>query len=178
MTIHNATSQSITNSDSTPRVANQAGVGAGGAGQRSGDYVTVPAAAAAGSVFRLVRVKSNVVVQSLTFESEAQGAGKVQLGVYYADDQRDLAPGNSANLGLVVSGAVQFFSQGDIDCSSAVTPTNYCRCSINNKLIPLWQALGLATDPGGKFDICATVHTTDVTTGTGRLGIFVDFIEP
>lgn len=177
MTIHNAVSQSITNSDASPRVMNTAGIGAGGEDTTALDYITVPAAAAAGSVFQLVRIKSNLIVQSIVFESEAQGAGKVQLGLYWADDARDLSPNQIANKGAVVSGQVALFS-GDIDCTSAVTPVEKCLMSVDKKQMPIWQAAGLTSDPGGKFDICATVHTTDVTTGTGKLGIRVQGVQP
>ncbi len=40
---------------------------------------------------------------------------------------------------------------------------------------PLWQAIGLTSDPKTSLDICATVHTTDVTTGTGALGALVTY---
>lgn len=170
----NATSQSIQNSDASPRVANTAGVGAAARLGVADDYVTVPAAAAAGSIFRLVRVKSNVYVKSLMFNSEAQGAGKVQLGLYYADSAEDIAPGNSANLGAVINASL--FS-GDIDCTSAVADTEKNGLTLDKRQQPLWQAAGLSSDPGGKFDICATVHTTDMTTGTGKLGVRASFAE-
>lgn len=175
MTVHDASSASITNLDATP--SSKAAAGAAGMA-RVGyitDYVTVPASAAATSVFRFVRVPSNTMVQALAFESEAQGAGKVQLGVYYPDDNRYLAPGNSGNNGLVVSASL--FS-GDIDCASAVTPSDKCLMSIDKKQMPLWQAAGLSSDPGGYLDICATVHTTDVTTGTGKMGVAARVVMP
>lgn len=177
MTVHNASSTSIANLDLAPAITkSSAGVaGAGRVGYIT-DYVTVPAAAAATSVFRLVRVPSNVVVTAVYFESEAQGAGKVELGTYYPDDNRYLAAGNTGNNGLVVS--ANGFNSGDIDCTSAVTPTDYCRVSLDKKQMPLWQAQGLSTDPGGHLDICATVHTTDVTTGTGKMGVNVRVIYP
>lgn len=167
MTTHNATSASISNLDATPIVGNPAGAGGMAELASIDDYVTVPASAAAGSIFRLVRVRSNVVLKSLVFESEAQGAGKVELGLYYADDARYVAPGNSANVGVVINASL--FS-GDIDCSSAVTPVEKNLMSLDKKQQPLWQAAGLSSDPAGYFDIAATVHTTDVTTGTGKLG--------
>lgn len=175
MTVHNAQSGSIVNADASPRVTNSAGEGAPGYEQSVTDYVTVPASAAATSVFQLVRVDTKIHLKALIFESEAQGAGKVELGLYYADAAADLAPGNSANSGVAISAAL--FS-GDIDCASAVTPADKNLMSIDKKNMPLWQAAGLSSDPGGKFDICATVHTTDVTTGTGKMGVRAVFITP
>jgi hypothetical protein len=177
MTTHNAASASITNNDASPRVTNTNGEGGAGYLQEQSDYVTVAAAAAALSQLRFVRVDTKIHLKSLIFESEAQGAGKVQLGLYYADNDNDIAPGNSANKGAVVSGCVALFSD-DIDCASAVLPTDKNLMSVDKKNMPLWQAAGLATDPGGKFDIVGTVHTTDVTTGTGKMGVRANFVTP
>lgn len=178
MTVHNAVSGSITDYDASPRVMHTAGEGAAAILGVVDDYVTVPAAAAATSVFRIVRVKSNVKVKRVILENEAQGAGKVQVGVYYADTAADIAPGNSPNSGAVIS--VSLFS-GDVDLTSAVLPKDVTNNSgsytLDKRAQPLWQAAGLSSDPGGKFDICATVHTTDVTTGTGKLGLTVSFAE-
>ena len=42
---------------------------------------------------------------------------------------------------------------------------------------PLWEVLGLTADPHRVYDVCATVATTDVTTGTGRLGVRVGYVR-
>jgi len=65
----------------------------------------------------------------------------------------------------------------DIDCASAVAPTDKTNSggtyTIDKRGKQLWDALGLTSDPGGYFDIVAVVHTTDVTTGTGKMQIRV-----
>lgn len=177
MTTHNAVSGSITNFDASPAVGNAAGYGGAGLLAEADDYVTVPASAAAGSVFRILRLRSNVILKSLVFASEAQTVGKVELGAYYPDDARYVAGGSGLETGAAISAAC--FS-GDIDCSSAVVPTEKILAALTmDKLkMPLWQAVGLSSDPGGYIDICATVHTTDVTTGTGKLGLTAKFIAP
>jgi hypothetical protein len=81
-----------------------------------------------------------------------------------------------------VSAAIDadFFATA-IDCASAVVPTEVVNESGTNTLDkrnqPLWQAAGLTTDPGGYFDIVASVITTAVTTGTGKFGISVKFTD-
>ena len=66
-------------------------------------------------------------------------------------------------------------------CASLVTPTEVVnestQYSMNERVLPLWQAAGLSADPGGLFDVVATVVTTDVTTGTGKLGVRVGFVN-
>lgn len=173
-------STSITNLDSTPIVANTAGNGAAGRPQTVFGTITPAAADGAGTKYLYVRVRSSVVIQTVSFESEAQGAGKVQIGLYYADDARYLA-GGSANAGVVID--AKFFSD-DLDLASAVPPKDVTyngtapTYNISKRGQPLWQAAGLSSDPGGWFDIVATVHTTDITTGTGRTLLRATFIEP
>lgn len=167
----------ITNLDSTPVVPNTTGEGAPGYVRSAYGYVTAVAADAAGSTYRLVRVPSNAKVQSLQFQSEAQGAGKVQLGLYYSTSTVD---GTQKSLqGTVID--VKFFSD-DIDCASAVLPGEKVfftggSNTPDKRNQPLWQAAGLSSDPGGFFDVVATVHTTAVTTGTGKIGAAVFFVD-
>ena len=85
-------STAITNLDTSPPTPNTAGKGAPGYLKSVSGYVTAVAADAAGSTYRLVRLPSNAVVKQVQFESEAQGAGKVQLGVYYSDASGDGTP--------------------------------------------------------------------------------------
>jgi hypothetical protein len=173
----------ITNLDATPAVANSAGLGGPARLHSLSGFVTAVAADAAGSTYQLVRVPSTAVIKQVLFESEAQGAGKVQLSVYYSDSTVDgTAP---ANQGLVVPTTGAGFFSDDIDCTSVVaqqdktssgtsgTGANGYTLDKRNK--HLWDALGLTSDPGGFFDIVAVVHTTAVTTGTGRLGVCVNF---
>lgn len=173
-------SAGITNLDTIPPFTPSVGAGASGF-LRQVDGFSVPLAAdATGSTYQLVRVPSFAIIKAVVFESEAQGAGKFSLSVYYSDSTVDGTP--VANQGLIVGGSpggVAFFA-ADIDCASAVLPTNETNqnsvYTLNLRDQPLWQALGLAADPGGFFDIVAVCHTTAVTTGTGRLGIKVDYI--
>jgi hypothetical protein len=169
----------ITNSDATPRVATTAGEGAGADFQAQEGYVTPAAADAAGTKYLMLRVPSNAVVKRLTIANEAQGAGKVNCGVYYPDDIRDMAPSNSANLGLAVDD--DFFAT-DVDLAAKVQPTDITfesgTYTFDKWVQPLWQAAGLSADPGGKLDIVLTVHTTDVTTGTGKLLLRGEFVSP
>lgn len=167
----------ITNLDTIPVVPNTAGEGAPGYVKSEYGFVTAVAADAALSTYRLCRIPSSAKVQSLQFQSEAQGAGKVQLGLYYSTSTVDgTAP---ANQGTVID--VKFFSD-DIDCASAVLPGEKVfftggSNTPDKRNQPIWQAAGLASDPGGFFDIVATVHTTAVTTGTGRIGLAAFFIS-
>jgi hypothetical protein len=170
-------STAITNSDATPVVANTSGRGAEGRLHCISGFVTAVASDAATSTYQLVRVPSNCVIKQVLFASEAQGAGKVQLSVYYGTN-------DGATLTVVPTTGAGFFSD-DIDCASAVAQADYTSngtsgtgangYTLDKRNKELWDALGLSSDPGGWFDIVAVVHTTAVTTGTGKLGVLVYF---
>ena len=178
MTTEALKSTAITNLDASPIVANTAGHGAPGLLHEVDGYVTVSASMAAGSTYRLVRLPSNAIVKHVWFESEAQGAGKFNLSAYYSDSTTDGT--TAANQGVIVPTTGDQFWASDIDCASAVKMLDEVNESGNNgwdkRQKRLWDALGLTTDPGGFIDVVAVVHTTDVTTGTGKLGVAVQFV--
>lgn len=163
-------STAITNREASPRVMNNPGRGAAGVLKAVFGYLaSVTASLSATSVIRLVEVPSNAVVTSVKVSSGAQTAGKFDIGVYR----------NNADGGAAVD---QDFFTTDLDCASAVIDQEcVMKATSANTLAkrnqPLWQALGLTSDPKTTFDICATVHTTDVTTGTGSLGAVVQYVQ-
>ena len=168
----------VSNYDANPAVATTAGEGAAFRKVELDGFVTPAAADAAGTKYIMNRVPSTVHIKSVVLASEAQAAGKVNVGVFYADDARYIAPGNLANLGAVISAA---FFASDVDISAKVQPTDVTfesgTYTFDLWAKPLWQALGLASDPGGFFDIVAQVHTTDITTGTGKLYLRTSYSE-
>lgn len=171
----------ITNLDATPALASTAGNGGPGAIKWTDGFVTPAAADAAGTKYIMVRVPSFAIIKQIFLASEAQGAGAVDCGVYYADDARYLAPGNSALAGTLVASASQLFAS-DVSIAAKVQPTDITFESGNYTFDkwaqPLWQAAGLTTDPGGMLDILLVVHTTDITTGTGKLYLRVGYNVP
>jgi hypothetical protein len=168
----------VANFDANPVVATTSGEGAPFRKVEVDGYVTPAAADAAGTKYLLNRVRSTAHVKSVVLASEAQGAGAVNVGVYYADDVRYLAPGNSANAGVAIT--ADFFASA-VSIAAKVQPTDVTfesgTYTFDKWAQPLWQALGLASDPGGFFDIVATVNTTDITTGTGKLYLRTGYSE-
>lgn len=166
MAVENLKSTSVTNDDATPITFNTAGAGASAAPQIIDDFATVSAAASLTSTYRLVRVPTTAKIKSVVIESEAQGAGKFNVGVY--------AP----NGGAVVS--VSLFA-ANVDCAAAVTPTNVTNTggtyTLDKRKQPLWQAAGASVDPGGFYDIVLTCATTAITTGTGKTGLKVEYVN-
>lgn len=181
MAVEHVKSTPITNRDGAtpPVVANTAGAGEGNYLKEVSGHAVALASSSADSTYQLVRVPSAAKIKEIIFESAAQTAGKFDLGVYYATDGRS---GPSKATSLLAANAVdQDLFATDIDCASAVAPTDVTNESgtytIDKRQQPLWQAAGLTSDPGGFLDIVATVHTTAVTTGTGRFGVSVRYTE-
>jgi hypothetical protein len=167
MAVDHVKSTYITNLDATPSVMNTAGEGGPAPLKSVEGYATVIASGSAGATYQLLRVPSNCKLKTLSFESAAQGAGAFSLGLYYATDGEGGKP--AALLLAAAISSTLFASQ--INCAGAVAITEEINqvgtFTMVKRTQPLWQAAGLSSDPGGSFDIVATVDTTAVTTGTG-----------
>jgi len=177
MAVDHVKSTYITNLDASPTVIPTAGEGAPGVLKYNDGYATAVASSSADATYQLVRVKSNCKIKKIIFESQAQTAGKFDLGLYYATD----GEGGQPTALLAAAAIDQDFFAAVIDCASAVLPTDVTNQSLTYTLAkraqPIWQAVGLTSDPGGYFDIVATVKTTAVTTGTGLFGISVMYTD-
>jgi hypothetical protein len=176
MAISHIKSTPVTNLDAAPPTANTAGEGASALLRQIGGFVTAVAADSINTTYQLVRIPSNAKVKQVYLESEAQTAGAVSVGLYYATDGEGGKPTS-----LLAANAISaaFFGNA-ISVAAAVTPTDITNQSgtytLDKRNQPIWQAAGLTTDPGGYFDVVATV-TTAITTGTGRLGVDVRWAE-
>lgn len=176
MSVDHVKASAITNLDAKPPVRATEGEGAPGYAIINEGYATAVASSSADATYQLVRVPSNAKLKKLVFESEAQGAGKFDIGVYYATDGSKLG----AAIALLAADAIdQDFFATIIDCASAVVRTDILNESGTNTLDkrsqPLWQMIGLSADPRCNLDIVATVKTTAVTTGTGKFGVQVEY---
>ena len=177
MAVDHVKSTIITGLDTTPVVQPTAGEGGPASLKNvsSGDVVGI-AASSIGATYQFVRVPSNAKVKRVEFDSEAQAAGAIDIGVYYATD----GIGGKPTALLAAAAISQAFFASAVALTSASQPTNvtnesgtYTPAKRNQ---PLWQAVGLASDPGGNFDIVGTVSTA-ITTGTGKMGLNVDYTD-
>jgi hypothetical protein len=160
-------STAITNRESSPRVINNPGMGSAGVLRCVQGYLASVTASLSGtSVIRLCEIDAFAVVDRVAFQSAAQTAGNFSIGLYKTN----------ADGGAVVD--MDFFASR-IDAAAAVVITDVTNESTTYTIAkqnqPLWQAAGVASAPpaGTKYDVCATVDTTDVTTGTGAIGVKV-----
>lgn len=178
MAVENLKSLPITNLDTAPPIQNTSGEGGPGYLRHASSFITITAAASITSTYRMIRLPSNAKLKQVLFESEAQGAGTLDISVYYSDAPNDgTAPANS---GLVVPTTGAAFIASIISVASAVAQSLQTNESGNYTLAkrnqPLWQALGLTADPGGYLDLVLVVTGTAITTGTGRVGLEAHYV--
>jgi hypothetical protein len=178
MAVSHVKAPGITNADASPAVANTAGEAGGAAPLKvvsSGSVVAI-AADSADTTYQFCRVPSNAKIQAIFLESAAQAAGTMDVGVYYATDGVIGKP-----TALLAAAAIdQDFFASAYALTSLSQPTNIINESGTNtpakRVQPLWEALGLTSDPGGNFDICGTLAVA-VTTGTGSMGMTVMYTD-
>lgn len=153
-------SGAITNRDATPQVKNNSALEAG---MMKACVGTVEMTTAdAGSTYRMFEVPSNCRVdQLLLYCDDVGNAGAIDIGVYQT----------TANGGAVVD-ADFFASAVDIN-TAALNGSDVTHESgvynIDDVEKPLWQALGLSSDPGIFYDIVLTSTTAAGTGGTVSL---------
>src|SRR5688572_29500628 len=86
MAVDHVKSTFITNADASPSVANTAGEGGpGNLKCVEGSAVSV-ASGSQDTTYQFVRIPSNCKVKKIFFESGAQAAGTLDVGLYYATD--------------------------------------------------------------------------------------------
>jgi len=177
MAVDHVKSTAITSLDASPAVISTAGEGGRSLLQSisSGDVIGV-ASSSINATYQFVRVPSNCKVKQVIFDSEAQAAGAVDIGVYYATD----GTGGQPTSLLAAAAISQALFASAVALTSLSQPTDvtnesgtYTPAKRNQ---PLWQAAGLTADPGGYFDIVGTL-TTAITTGTGKMGLTVNYTD-
>lgn len=173
MAVNHIKSTPIQNAEAAIVVPNPTGAGAAGNLRELTGAIVAVAADSIDSTYRFVRVPSNAKVKRLRATSQAQGAGAFDFGVYYP------TTGKTATPDLAANAIDQDFFATAVSFASAVQPTDITNESgtytADKWNQPLWQAIGLASDPGGELEIVGTA-TTAVTTGTGIIGLSVEFV--
>ncbi len=148
----NRNSSAIANLVANPRVINIPAK-AGGDLRILPGVIASAADDSANAVGRFIRVRSNDCIHALLYSgADATTAGAIDLGIYQTAD----------NGGAVVD--ADFFASAfaltagpDLNTDLAYESGTYTQAK---SVQPLWQAMGLATDPGIEYDIAYTITTT------------------
>lgn len=180
-------STSITNLDTLGTgggpVENTSGVGAPIMVKHIADAVTPTAAGlvAIGSTYKMVRVPTTVQLQhvnlfaDLPLDTNVSPTLAIDIGVFYSDSTVDGTP--AANQGTAVSdnAIADAFA---LKAQTGVQAAEAGKWTAANRQLPLWQALALATDPGGYFDIVITIETVSATAQSAALMLEVEYNIP
>jgi hypothetical protein len=120
---------------------------------------TVSATQASGDTIRLVRVPSNARIDAVLLTTgDATTAGAIDIGVYQtAGNGGAVVDADLFASALALTGGP--FTRSDQTWESG-------QYTYAESCLPLWEALGLSTDPNRDYDIVATVTTTGDGMGT------------
>lgn len=171
----NLKSAAITNLDLTPPVRPTAGQEGGASilydvvgkvGPTTDTYTT-------GGVLRAVRLPSNAVVRDIMLaQVAATTTASFDVGAYYSDGQDGTSASNS---GAVIDD--NFFATA-VDTHALISWTSVMfedtPVTVAGTITPLWQTLGLSSDPGGYIDICLTNKAT--ISGAATLCVRVQYV--
>ncbi len=199
MTVYHNKATAITNLDGlvSPfiRLRATAGEGAAQKLKEVSGFVAPTASAGVDSTIQLARVPSTAKIKEIKLNSISQGAtGIYDLGVYYASD--DLSADSKADGTILLAANTidqDFFSASALDAGGNVawfvgTPglgilglaTTFSLAAsawtAAKANLPLWQAAGLPSDPGGNLDIVLT-NTEAGGTGAANIGFSVRYAE-
>jgi hypothetical protein len=171
MAVVTVKSVSVTNQDASPRVAQQAGVGGGGRMKKYDDFFTITNGDSIASKYLVLRVPSNSRVKHITVENAAIAGAIGDVGVYYAATAQDCAVGITP--GTVID--ADFFASAYSFVAGQLVPIDVTFeggfYTLANRVKPLWEAVGLTSDPGGKFDIVVTLTAAATATGNAYLDV-------
>lgn len=148
----------ITNVVATPAVLTDTAKSVGDLKEAS-SVATVSATQSSGDIIRFVRVPSNARISEVLLSTgDATTAGAIDIGVYQtaanggAVVDADLFASALALTGGPFNNSDQTFESGEFTYAESA--------------LPLWEVLGLTTDPKREYDIAATVTTTGNGMGT------------
>lgn len=162
-------SAQITNRDAVPSVFNTNTTGPVARAFNSVAKITAVASAdVSGDVYRFMEVPTNCRVDTVKLWCGAlAGSSAADIGVYR----------NTRDGGAVVDADFFASAQSLVSALSGTEVSNESTVyTLAKREQPLWQAVGLSADPGGTFDICATLTAT-VNTG-GDILLSVTGVSP
>lgn len=177
MAVDHVKTTPITNMDAGSIIVPTAGEGGPAPLKCNTGIATGVAASSIDATYQMARVPSNAKIKRIFFQTQTQAVGVADVGVYYATDGLGGKP-----VALLAAAAIDqdFFATAislatttPQDVTNNTIATAYTPAKRNQ---PLWQAVGLTTDPGGNFDICLTL-TTAITTGTGVMVMDVFYTD-
>lgn len=172
MAVVTTKSLAVTNSDALPQTLSPQRIDGGRLRERVG-FVEATATDSIGSVYRLMRINSVDRVSRLLLSCDAITTAAGNIGLYDV---------TAVNAGAVVD--ADFFASAQ-DLSAALVNVDVTHeadaadagagFGLADIEKPLWQALGLAADPGKQYDVAVTL--TAAATGAGTVSLKLQYID-
>lgn len=155
-------SAAITNLDANPPVITTA---AEGAAERlfSVDGTITATAGATASTYQLCRIKSSARLKHVYVGVDVTVATwAADLGFYYSTSSRDGTPyADNQTLTAVNTTSGSQLCGAAQNLATAGFSDFIKNVSSANRIVPLWKACGLTSDPGGYFDFVATATSAN-----------------
>lgn len=155
MAVTNRNSTAIADMVAIPRVPVGSTKGAAGQLFEVAGYVANAADDSATSILRFCRVPSNARISSVQMTTGAatgaSAAGAIDIGVYQTADNGGTVV--DADLFASAQALTAALSNADVTYESG-------EYTVAESVKPLWEVLGLSSDPGREYDIAATITTT------------------
>lgn len=168
MATNNTSSTQIANAQATPVVKGNPGEAIKGSKLTSAaGYVANAADDSSGSIQRFVRVPSNATIRSVRlWTGDASTAGAVNIGLYRTEED-----------GGAVVDADLFATTLDLSGGPFVGAEviDNAQLTAAEMVMPLWEALGLTSDPQIDYDVATTISTTFNGAAVGQT-IVVDYV--
>lgn len=154
MAVVDRNSNVIANVVAVPPVANDVNKGASGSLCEVAGTITTAADDTANSIGRFVRVPSNARISQvlLSTSAAASTAGAVDIGVY-----KTAANGSTVVDADLFGSAVALTSTQKQNLDVTYESGEY---TMAESVKPLWEVLGLSSDPNTEYDIAYTITTT------------------
>lgn len=172
MAVVTTKSTAVTNSDALPQTLSPQRIDGGRLRERVG-VVEATATDSIGSVYRLMRINSVDRVSRLLLSCDAITTAVGDIGLY---DVSAVNAGAAVDVDFFASAQALTSALINQDVTHEADPADAgAGFGLADVEKTLWQALGLAADPGKQYDVAITL--TAAATGAGTVSLKLQYID-
>ncbi|WP_085701955.1 hypothetical protein [Pseudomonas sp. B15(2017)] len=172
MAVVTTKSVAVTNADALPQTLSPQRIDGGRLRERLG-FVEATATDSIASVYRLVRINSGDRISRVLLSCDAITTAVGDIGIY---DVTAVNAGAAVDVDFFASAQALTAALVNVDVTheadAADAGAGFGLADVEK---PLWQALGLAADPGKQYDVAVTL--TAAATGAGTIGLKLQYVD-
>lgn len=178
-------SASITALDqASPSLSASLSEGQGAAGRlvNHSDFVVATAGGLVdtASKYKMVRLPTSCMLKSIVVFTKSgldSSTGlKIDIGAYYSDSVNDGTPASLQGVLIDADCFLAAVAFGQSGAGSRISGITNLDANLINA--PLWQQVGLSSDPGGYIDVVLAVQTSaSGTAAAGNIGLHADVVN-